>query len=93
MPVDILDIQLELLLDGETAAAADLSQTGKAWFDEEPATLVFVPLGNLAKVQRPWAYHRQVAFYDIPELWEFVEGGITQNPADGDKSGIGAALG
>ena len=93
LPVDILHVQLEFLLHGETGASTDLGQTGEARFDQESAALVFVPFGNLAEIEGSWAYQRQFSPQDVPELRQFVEGKSSQDLSDGGEAGIGAAFG
>ena len=93
LPFDVLDIEFELVFDGDRASAADLGQSGQAWFDQEALALSGVPFPGLLHVEGSWAYQRHIALEDVVELGQFVEAGSAEESAYGGQTAVAAGLG
>ncbi len=59
---DVLDVEFELVFDGEAASAADLSEACESRFDAEAFLLSFVPFAGLFHVEGSWAYQGHISF-------------------------------
>lgn len=63
---------------GGVAAAAGLPHAGDAGQDAAIFFEVLAVARDFFLHDRSWAYEAHVAFDDVPELWEFIEAGLSE---------------
>ncbi len=87
--VDVLAVEFDDFLKvGDIASAADLPHAGDAGLHGEAALVVIAVLVEFAHRRRSRAYEGHVTFEDIPELGEFIEGGLADEFADPGDTGV-----
>src|SRR4029077_20712814 len=74
------DVQLDPVGPRQRRAAVDLRPAGDSGLDVEPVTLALVVLLDLVAQRRPWADDAHLAPDDVPELRQFVERELPQQP-------------
>jgi len=93
LSADVFDVQGELVLDGQTAAAGDLGQAGQAGLDEQSLTLEGVPFGDLGDVERSRPDQAHVADKHVPKLGQLVQRVFAEESAQAGQAGVLAGLG
>ena len=80
--LDIFHIQLHLLLEGDLRTARDLPGAGDAGDDLEPAAVGQGILIDLRGHRGARTDQGHIALEDVPQLGQFVDGGLADESAD-----------
>lgn len=92
--IDVPEVVVEFLFPGEGVAAVDLGPAGEAGAGEVTAGLGGGVVGEVFGEEGAGADEAHVAFEDVPEFGEFVEGGGAEEAAEGGGAeGVGAGAG
>ena len=86
--LDIVEIELELLLEGNIASSTDLPDTGQPGDDVEPTAVGQGVLRDLADGRWSGADEGHISFDDAPQLRQLVDTELANDAPDPGDSGV-----